>query len=155
MEQRTRLIRLIHIGKRELGLDDETYRALLQRETGKDSCKNMLNNELDTVLRVMERQGFKRKKTSKPSQNKKRLSPKTQGQPTVISKIRALWITMAKDGVIRDGSEAALNAYVRRMTKNQTGRGVDNLAWCSAQEALNVIERLKRWQKRTKNELKH
>ncbi|STO57602.1 gp16 family protein [Grimontia hollisae] len=141
MEQRTRLIKLIHIGKRELGLDDETYRALLQRETGKDSCKSMLNNELDTVLRVMERKGFKRKVT----QSKKRLSPKTQGKPDVTSKVRALWITMAKEGIIRDGSEASLDAYVRRMTKQQNGSGVDYVAWCTTEQAHHILESLKKW----------
>ncbi|MDF2186170.1 regulatory protein GemA [Grimontia hollisae] len=147
MEQRTRLIRLIHIGKRELGLDDETYRALLQRETGKDSCKGMLNNELDTVLRAMERQGFRRKVT----QSKKRLSPKTRGQPTVISKIRALWITMAKEGIVRDGSETALNAYVKRMTKTKVCIGVDRIDWCTKNDSHRVLESLKQWKYRAKS----
>ncbi|WP_281544680.1 regulatory protein GemA [Grimontia sp. SpTr1] len=144
MEQRTRLIRLIHIGKRELGLDDEIYRALLQRETGKDSCKSMLDAELEKVLLAMERQGFKKKVT----QSKKRLSPKTQGQPTVISKIRALWITMAKEGIIRDGSETALDGYVRRMTKKHSGRMVEHVGWCNQQEAYTILESLKKWKLR-------
>ncbi|WP_188009227.1 gp16 family protein [Grimontia hollisae] len=151
MEQRTRLIKLIHIGKRELGLDDETYRALLQRETGKESCKSMLNSELDTVLRAMERQGFKRKKSPKTNHRKNRLSPKTQGLPTVISKIRALWITMAKEGIIRDGSEAALNAYVRRMTKRQSDVGIDQLAWCGDKQTQLILESLKKWIERIKS----
>lgn len=148
MEQRTHLIRLIHIGKRELGLDDETYRALLKRETGKDSCRSMLNSELDTVLRAMERQGFKRKKRPKANLNKKRLSPKTQGKPDVISKIRALWIAMAKEGIIRDGSETALDAYVRRMTKRQIGEGVDHVDWCHDDVARTLLESLKNWRTR-------
>ncbi|PMN90301.1 gp16 family protein [Enterovibrio norvegicus] len=148
MQQRTRLIQLIHVGKRELQLDDDTYRALLKRETGNDSCKAMRLDELDKVLSAMERQGFKRKKSTNPKQTKKRLSPKTQGKPDVISKIRALWITMAKEGIIRDGSETALDTYVRRMTKKQSGKGVDHVAWCSDEEAIRIIETLKQWRLR-------
>ncbi|PMI33538.1 hypothetical protein BCT30_05040 [Enterovibrio norvegicus] len=149
MQQRTRLIQLIHVGKRELQLDDDTYRALLKRETGSDSCKEMKKDELDKVLSAMERQGFKRKKSTNPKQSEKRLSPKTQGKPDVISKIRALWITMAKEGIIRDGSETALDAYVRRMTKRQTSKGIDHVAWCSDIQATRVLEGLKLWKARS------
>lgn len=150
MQQRTRLIQLIHVGKRELQLDDDTYRALLMRETGSDSCKAMRLDELDKVLSVMERQGFKRKKSANSKQTKKRLSPKTQGKPDVISKIRALWITMAKEGIIRDGSETALDAYVRRMTKNQNFKGIDSVTWCDSHQARRIIESLKQWKKSEK-----
>ncbi|MGF1707463.1 gp16 family protein [Enterovibrio baiacu] len=145
MQQRTRLIQLIHVGKRELQLDDDTYRALLKRETGSDSCRAMRLDELDKVLSALERQGFKRKKSNNPKQTKKRLSPKTQGKPDVISKIRALWITMAKEGIIRDGSETALDAYVRRMTKSADGKGVDHVGWCDTKQAKIIIESLKKW----------
>ncbi|WP_283132502.1 gp16 family protein [Enterovibrio norvegicus] len=151
MQQRTRIIQLIHVGKRELQLDDDTYRALLKRETGSDSCKAMRIEELDRVLSAMERQGFKRKKSAKPKQTEKRLSPKTQGKPDVISKIRALWITMAKEGIVRDGSETALDAYVRRMTRHQNGEGVDHIAWCDDEQAIRIIEALKQWIKRAKD----
>ncbi|MEI8607840.1 regulatory protein GemA [Enterovibrio sp. Hal110] len=145
MQQRTRLIQLIHIAKRELQLDDDTYRAMLKRETGSDSCKAMRLDELDKVLSAMEPQGFKRKKSANSKQTKKRLSPKTQGKPDVISKIRALWITMAKEGIIHDGSETALDAYVRRMTKRQTGEGVDHIDWCNDEQAVRIVEALKQW----------
>ncbi|WP_428259003.1 phage protein GemA/Gp16 family protein [Enterovibrio norvegicus] len=61
--------------------------------------------------------------------NKKRLSPKIRGKPDVISKIRALWLTMAKEGIIRDGSETALDAYVHKMTKLQNGKEIAVLSY--------------------------
>lgn len=48
----------IHIGKAQLGLDDDTYRALLRRETGKSSCAKMTLRELEAVLAAMQRQGL-------------------------------------------------------------------------------------------------
>lgn len=49
----------IHVAKAQLGLDDDTYRALLLRETGKNSCAAMNLRELEKVLTAMGRQGFK------------------------------------------------------------------------------------------------
>ena len=43
----------IHIGKAQLGLDDDTYRALLHRETGKSSCAKMTLRELEAVLALI------------------------------------------------------------------------------------------------------
>ncbi len=51
----------IHIAKKELGLDDDTYRDVLWRVTGKRSCKNMLIGELEAVVKDMEASGFKPK----------------------------------------------------------------------------------------------
>lgn len=57
--QRKSLIAKIHIGKNQLGLDDDTYRGLLANTTGKTSCTEMSDNELHQVLNVMVQKGFK------------------------------------------------------------------------------------------------
>lgn len=57
--QRKSLIAKIHIGKNQLGLDDETYRSLLANATGKTSCTEMSDGELHQVLNVMVQKGFK------------------------------------------------------------------------------------------------
>ncbi|WP_154124185.1 gp16 family protein [Grimontia hollisae] len=147
-DNRKRLIQLIHVGKRELQLDDDTYRALLSRETGKASCSTMKIAELDKVLAAMERQGFKRQKKGKAVASGKRYSPKSKGYRTEVHKIRAIWITMAKQGFVRDGSETALDAYVRRMTSRSKGKGVDAVAWLKDDQAYMVLESLKRWHRR-------
>lgn len=147
-DNRKRLIQLIHVGKRELQLDDDTYRALLNRETGKASCSTLKIAELDKVLAAMERQGFKRQKKGKTVARGKRYSPKSKGTRTMIGKIRALWITMAKQGIVRDYSETALDAYVRRMTSRNNGIGVSSVAWLSDVQKRTVLESLKRWHHR-------
>lgn len=55
----------IHIAKKELGLDDGTYRDVLWRVTGKRSCKKMLIGELEAVVKDMEASGFKSKAAPK------------------------------------------------------------------------------------------
>ncbi|OOF78692.1 GemA protein [Rodentibacter caecimuris] len=57
--QRKNLMAKIHIGKIQLGLDDETYRQLLVNTTRKSSCAAMIEEELQQVLNVMVQKGFK------------------------------------------------------------------------------------------------
>nr|WP_159064932.1 phage protein GemA/Gp16 family protein [Thaumasiovibrio subtropicus] len=51
--------KLTHIIKRDLSLEDDTYRQLLQTHTGKLSCKTMNNLELQTIIDTMKKKGFK------------------------------------------------------------------------------------------------
>jgi phage gp16-like protein len=52
------LIKVIHTGKKSLGWDDETYRAVLARVTGKRSARDCSEAELESVVRYMRGQGF-------------------------------------------------------------------------------------------------
>lgn len=56
---RKNLIAKIHIGKSQLGVDDEIYRQLLANTTGKISCAEMTEAELNAVLFAMTKKGFK------------------------------------------------------------------------------------------------
>jgi phage gp16-like protein len=98
--------------------------------------------ELEYVLDEMKNKGFNVKKSSK-----RRMSPSSNG--TAIDKIRAIWITMHKQGFVRDGSEAALDAYVKRMTsKNNKNAGIEHVGWLNDEMAYTVLESLKRWHRR-------
>ncbi|WP_048797069.1 MULTISPECIES: gp16 family protein [Serratia] len=52
------LIKVIHTGKKALGWDDETYRAVLARVTGKRSARDCSEAELERVVLYMRDQGF-------------------------------------------------------------------------------------------------
>ncbi|MCU9924033.1 gp16 family protein [Aeromonas caviae] len=150
--ERTRLIRLVQVGRRSLGLDDETYRELLAQQSGKRSAAALTIQELDKVLLAMKGAGFK--PTVKRAVNggkPKRLSP-ARGAPTrtaEISVIRAIWITMHRHGLLRDGSETALNHYVDRQTvRINNGVGVAEVSWLDGALAYSVLESLKHWHKR-------
>ncbi|WP_368206379.1 gp16 family protein [Aeromonas sp. s5] len=157
--ERTRLIRLVQVGRRSLGLDEETYRELLVQQSGKRSAAELTLQELDKVLLAMKGAGFK--PTVKRAVNggkPKRLSP-ARGAPTKtaeISVIRAIWITMHRHGLLRDGSETALNHYVERQTvRINKGIGVAEVAWLSDTLAYPVLESLKNWHKREMVEALH
>jgi len=140
---RQRLIRLIHVAKRDLAMDDDTYRALLVTCTGHDSSSHLSDAELNTVLAHMKRRGFTVRHAASKSKPKPTRKPsRALAQSPQDKKIRALWLSLHKHGVVRDPSEAALAAYVKRITH------VDALQWLDIQQASQIIETLKQWQDR-------
>jgi phage gp16-like protein len=133
---RERLVRLIHVGKRDLGLDDETYRAMLVGCVNKDSTKAMTVQELERVLERMKRNGFKirtKNKSGPPT------SYRTVAQYPEARKIRALWLFLCELGAVANPAEAALAAYVKRIT------GVEALQWLNGRQMETVIETMKKW----------
>ncbi|HAX8515344.1 TPA: DUF1018 domain-containing protein, partial [Escherichia coli] len=55
---RASLITLIHVAKRDLQLDHDTYTSALLAATGKSSCRDMSPGELSRVLDVFKKRGF-------------------------------------------------------------------------------------------------
>jgi Mu-like prophage protein gp16 len=143
--QRANLIKLIHVAKRKLALDDDTYRAFLAGVVpGKTSCRTMRLSELESVLKALEEKGFKKGKPSLPH-------PKAA--PAVTDKIRVIWGIMYRQGFVFDGTDAALNAFVKRITSIRNGgEGVARLEWLRGDQASTVLESLKRWHMRCMRE---
>ncbi|PHM47109.1 gp16 family protein [Xenorhabdus miraniensis] len=141
------LIRLIHIAKNKLQLDDATYRSALRAATGKSSCRNMTHAELKVAYNAFVARGFKRSL----NRSKQRVKPNLNGQMRApeIGKIRAIWITMHQQKFVIDGSETALNKFVQRQTaKMNGGAGVAEVGWLSESLAWRVLESLKQWHSR-------
>jgi len=141
------LIRLIHVAKRDLAMDDETYRAMLLAVTGHDSSADLNVPQMERVLDHLKKSGFTVK--HKTRADRPRDSRHTAGtlsrpihQDAQSRKIRALWLSLHDMGAVRDASEAALGAYVKRITR------IDSLNWLDADQASHVIETLKKWQAR-------
>lgn len=83
---RKALIGKIHIAKKQLCLDEDTYRDVLRLATsGLTSCKDMNITELERVLYAMEKKGFKPIKKDHGRKPKKA----DHNQPT-IDKIEAI-----------------------------------------------------------------
>lgn len=141
-------IQLIHIAKQQLRMDELSYRMLLNELTGKNSTKQMTIIQLIKVLEAMENKGFK--KTTK-----RHHSPTTENAKVnslIAHKIRAIWIEMSKQGLVRDGSENALNVWVRSVVNPiltaQNKPLALNVGALNDQMAGLVLERLKKWQAR-------
>lgn len=129
-----RLIRLIHVAKRDLAMADDTYRSLLRRIGKKESAADLTVPDLERVLEHLKHCGFKVRS------NKDARGRAGDDQSKMI---RGLWLELAKRGVVHNSSEEALGAFVKRMI------GVDALEWLSSAQASRVIEHLKKWRNRT------
>lgn len=148
---KTQLIRLIHVARREKGLDEDTYRQLLVTATGKDSCRGMSLEQLNAAYDAFKERGFKRSFKADKKGVKTR-SPEHM-RTEIIGKIRAVWLEMHRHGIITCKSDAALNAYVVKMTKNyNNGTGVARVEWLNVQLATQVVETLKKWHARVMRE---
>lgn len=140
---RARLIRLVHVARRDLQLAEPDYRAMLQAQGGADSSAAMSVPQLQRVLDFMKRQGFKVATKAKPAKARS-WNRQTGTAPAVrlasdpqSRKARAMWLTLHAIGQVRDPSEAALLAYARRQC------GVDRMEW--AKDMSRMLEPLKAW----------
>lgn len=88
MSERRRLLALVHIGAKSLGLDEDAYRALLVRATGKKSAAEMDEAELARVVAAMRALGFRpsQRRRPRPGEDRARL----------IAKVDALLIALGR-----------------------------------------------------------
>ncbi|MGK0600094.1 gp16 family protein [Yokenella regensburgei] len=90
------LIRVIHTGKSSLGWDDDTYRDVLARQTGKRSARDCTTAELEKVVLYMRTQGFA------PSSRGRR--PRVAaGRKAMLSKIEAMLAEADRPWAYLDG----------------------------------------------------
>lgn len=125
---RRRDLAMIHMAKAQLGMDGDTYRAMLWSVGRVRSSADLDFAGRKRVLEHLQACGFKARRP--------------QARDAQSRKIRAVWLELKSIGALRDASEGALASYVERVT------GVKALQWLTADQASTVIEQLKSWKKR-------
>jgi phage gp16-like protein len=140
--ERNRLIKLIHVAKRDLALDEDTYRNVLNNLAGKSSSAELTVPQLQQVLEFFRQKGWKPqyRRADQPEKPRLKLSPPTRQKlvKTQIDKIRAMWIDLHRRGIVRSGSELSLDQFVKRVTK------VEKTAWLNQKQAGQVILALRK-----------
>lgn len=131
------LIGKIHVAKNQLALHEDSYRAILLRLTGKDSCGRMDVKELEQVLDEFKRLGFK------PKGGKRAGERRRNADTAQASKIRALWLDLYHLGEVYDPSEESIDAFVKKTC------GVRTMQWMDSTRADMVIRALRGWLGRT------
>ncbi|WP_244478749.1 MULTISPECIES: gp16 family protein [unclassified Mesorhizobium] len=116
----------IHVARKQLGLDEDTYRAVLVRVTGKTSAGDMTEAERQQVLGAFREHGFKPAKVALDG--------------PFAKKLQALWIAGWNLGLVRDRRDSAMLAFVARVTGIEHTRFLRNAA-----DARKAIEALKSW----------
>lgn len=140
--QRNRLIQLIHVARRELAMDKDTYMLMLQGMRGLErvtSTADLTVPQMEAVLEQLKRRGFKVRPNRQKPRHSKGLPLADDAQSR---KIRALWLELHAIGAVRDPSERALAKFVCTMVK------IEALQWLDTRQASQVIENLKQWRQR-------
>jgi hypothetical protein len=129
------LIRLVHVGARELGLDDDTRRELQVATTGKASLTAMNAPELRRVIDALKARGFK--------VNAPRGSGRPAAQRADIRYAHVLWRLLHEAGAVRVAGPTGLNAFIRaRFEKSWGAVPIDIDAMREWSEIRDVIDAL-------------
>lgn len=130
-----RMIAKVHVAKKQIGMDDDAYRAVLTRTIGKASTKGCSFAEMELLLAEFKRLGFTPIAT--PS-----------GKPWV-RKIHAIWKELAP--LLDQATDATLAAFVARQTHSaRNPAGISKPEWLDAKEATKVIQGMEGWLARAK-----
>lgn len=127
---RASAIAKVHVAKKQLGLDDGTYRAVLHRVTGRDSAADLNEVQLGNVIREFVRLGWTGGADLRT------------GRTSTGRLIRALWRDAS-----RERSEASLRSMIRRVL----GLAEDVIPepdMLSVADASKMIEALKSMKRR-------
>ena len=140
----------IHIAKKDLGMEDDAYRAMLLDVAKVESSSKLDFHGRHAVLNRMKELGWKPKrkkvgpKSRQPQKTKVEFLGNTiemqRSRKSLGDKIRALWIELYDLGIVKNKSEAALMAYVKRMTQGK----FEAPQFCDTPEAVMIIEALKK-----------
>lgn len=143
--RRVQQIAAIHVLKTKMGLDDDTYRAMLAEQTGKTSSAGLDDRQRERVLdhlRALEREVSGGAPPETPTPRRGWMEFRDD-DPAPVRKICAMWIELGKAGRVERTTRQALNAWVKRQV------GVDEVGWVTSRQATALIEQLKEWTDRT------
>ena len=131
------LLAKIHIAKKFLGLNDLEYRTILAVVTDCESARDLTVQQMTAVLERFRALGWEDQfQAGKPGRIVSRQK----------SLLRYHWRDLAQVGAVEDGSDKALDAWIK-------GRfGVDRLEWLTPKQAQGAIEQLKMWKIRVGGE---
>lgn len=118
----------IHIAKAQLGLDDDTYRALLARVAGVRSAKELSPRQIGAVLAEFQRLGW----TPKPAKKAGRSTPKPAAERKAqMGKIEALLAEAGRPWAYADAMALKLFRVerVEWLDSDQLGRLIAALAY--------------------------
>ncbi len=131
MNGRRARVAKIHIARQKLAMEEDSYRAMLERITGHRSSTDCTDGQLDLVLQEFKRLGFHDAR-------------KASSQKAYVRKIYGIWGDLKP--FLRDPSDGALRAFIRRQTKTAARpSGVAAPEFLGPEDGNLVIEGLKAW----------
>lgn len=109
------LKRMIHVGCKELGLDNETRRGLQLVATGKESMSDMSDDDLRKVVTALKDRGFK--PYGKTYYTSHKSGVKGRGHAPApradLRFVHVLWTELGKADALKRPGRDGLNAFIR------------------------------------------
>lgn len=133
----------IHIAKKQLGFDDDTYRDAMEKVTGKRSAAELTSKQRGDFLDYLQKAGFKKTLNKSKTRTKPAVSKFVKTHEPQIKKILAQWKDIAAMGGLNN-PDASVLAFLKK--RNVTD--VDNINWITPAAANKAVEILKKWIKR-------
>jgi len=135
-QHRRSLLAKVHIAKKQLGLAEDDYRAIVFQHCGSMSAADATEAQLAAIVQHFGQRGFKATAKGVPG----RRAPAVD-TPSA-RKARALWISLHHLGAVRNPSEQALEDFAKRQL------GCEQWRWSDQSLAYRLIEALKAMAKR-------
>jgi hypothetical protein len=130
------LVKLVHVGCRELGIDRETRRDLQRLVTGKASMTEMTEADLESMVQALKDRGFRPSPGAAP-----RRKAAERGD---VRFAHVLWGKLFRAGAVDRAGAAGLNAFIRARFEQAWGAvPIDIDAMRDWQQIAAVIEALK------------
>lgn len=124
-DNRKKVLAQIHIARKQLALDEDTYRQMIATVTGgKGSCSDCNLSELFQVLQHLKDRGFKARPKKRVAQHPG--TPHNLGREPMLQKVEALLAEMK-----------APWSYADAIAKQQTG--IAKVAWLKKPEHLRAL----------------
>jgi len=141
---RHQLLAKLHIAFKQIGIDEDTHRAMLERITGgrSDSAADMTIAELEAAVEELTRKGFRPAPPAARQGDWVKINPNSPDAKHK-RKLLAQAYEMERIGAVKADSTSR---WLRKFIKRQTGR--DALQWLDATDCNKVIEGLKFWRQR-------
>lgn len=117
----------IKLAQKQLGLDDDTYRDMLQRVTGLRSTKGMTAAQMQAVIADCIRRGFK----PAPGKREWKGKPKQTGDVPMLRKIEALLADAGREWAYATGT-------ARHMF------GIERLEWLNDMQLHKLVAALQK-----------
>ncbi|KAA2314538.1 regulatory protein GemA [Puniceibacterium sp. HSS470] len=132
------LRKMIHVGCKQLGLDEDTRRDLQLVATGKASMSDMTEFELAKVVKALKARGFK---TTQCSRVKRPAAKRGD-----VRFAHVLWRLLSEHGAVHTAGPEGLNAFIRsRFEKKWGAVPIDIDAMTDWAQIADVIDALKAW----------
>lgn len=107
------LKRMIHVGCRELGLDEETRRGLQLIATGKTSMSDMTEADLRQVVDALKQRGFKPYGSTYYTARKGKAKGHAAAPRADLRFVHVLWRQLGEAGALKRPGRDGLNAFIR------------------------------------------